>query len=82
MCFTSYLNLITYVNLGIEDISGFSMGVHEHVSSWRYDRKMQFLSTVIKKDAENIYLNYLFSKWTKRNTFILKYIKHAEPVRV
>lgn len=56
------------------------MRVHEHVSPWRYDKKMQFLSTLVKKYTENIYLNY--SKWTKRNTFILKYIKHAEPVRV
>lgn len=52
------LILISYFNLGIEDISGFSMRVHEHVSPWRYNRKMQFLSTVVKKDAENIYLNY------------------------
>lgn len=74
------LILISYFNLGIEYISGFSMIVHEHVSPFRYDRKMQFLSTVVKTDAENIYLYY--SEWTKRNTFILKYIKHAEPVRV
>lgn len=78
MCFT-YI-LISYFNLGIEDISGFSMTLHEHVSPWRYDRKMKFLSTVVKKYTENIYLNY--SKWTKWNTFILKYNKHAEPVRV
>lgn len=52
------LILISYFNVGIEDIRVHSMRVHEHVSPWRYDRKMQFLSTLVKIDAENIYLNY------------------------
>lgn len=37
---------------------GFSMKAHKYVNLRRYERKIQFPCTVVKIDAENIYLNF------------------------